>query len=206
MACSWSLSLRESITQAILGQCPVRRLPDNWLLPEFHLSGFRVYQALSIPPATFDSFRCQIDISQTIRAGNVKEHEPKNTKLTVAIAFVVVMVCAVDAYPCKTARSVSNLDMVREADAIVRVAAESYTVPPKAPTSPTGFDVEMDSRIRFKVLEVVRGKVPEELVLPRVLVDTDDFNDPPRSRERTTAPSRSPLTARAAPLCHKHRL
>lgn len=100
-----------------------------------------------------------------------------NTKLTVATAFIAVMVCAVDAYPCKTARSVSNVDMVREADAIARVAAENYTVASKAPISPTGFDVETDSRIRFKVLEVVRGKVPEELVLPGVLVDTDDFSD-----------------------------
>jgi hypothetical protein len=100
-----------------------------------------------------------------------------NTRLTVIIAFVAVMVCAVDVYPCKTARSVSNVDMVREADAIVRVSAENYTVAPKAPISPTGFDVESDSRIRFKVLEVVRGKVSGGLVLPGVLVDTDDFND-----------------------------
>jgi hypothetical protein len=87
------------------------------------------------------------------------------------------MVCPVDAYPCKTARSVSRLEMVREADAIVRVIAENYTVAPKAPISSTGFDVQTDSRIRFKVLEVVRGKVPGDLVLPGVLVGTDDFND-----------------------------
>jgi hypothetical protein len=112
-----------------------------------------------------------------MQVGSAKEHESMNTKLTVATAFVAVMVCAVDAYPCKTARSVSSVDMVREADAIVRVAAENYTVAPKSPISPTGFDVERDSRIRFKVLEVIRGKVSEELVLPGVLVDTDDFND-----------------------------
>ena len=106
------------------------------------------------------------------------EYELMNTRrLSVATAFVAVMICAVDAYPCKTTRSVSNVDMVREADAIVRVSAENYTVAPKAPISPTGFDVETDSRIRFKVLEVVRGKVPGELDLPGVLVDTDDFND-----------------------------
>jgi hypothetical protein len=87
------------------------------------------------------------------------------------------MVCAFDAYPCKTARSVSNIDMVREADAIVWAIAENYTVPPRAPTSPTSFDVEKDSRIRFRVLDVIRGKVPGNLVLPGVLVDTDDFND-----------------------------
>src|SRR5229473_2295351 len=101
-----------------------------------------------------------------------------NVKLTVVTAFVAAMVCAVATYPCKTARSVSNVEMVREADAIVRVSAENYTVPPKAPISSTGFDVESDSRIRFKVLEVVRGQVTaDHLVLPGVIVDTDDFND-----------------------------
>ena len=99
-----------------------------------------------------------------------------NVKLTLVIPFVA-MVCAVDAYPCKTARSVSNVDMVREADAIVRASSEIYTVAPKAPTSSTGFDLETHSRIRFKVLEVIRGKVPVDLVLPGVLVDMDDFND-----------------------------
>jgi hypothetical protein len=100
-----------------------------------------------------------------------------NASLAVVTALVASMVCAVDVYPCKTARSVSNVDMVREADAIVRVIAENYTVAPKAPISSTGFDVESDSRIRFKLLEVVRGKVPGDLVLPGVLVDMDDFND-----------------------------
>jgi hypothetical protein len=101
-----------------------------------------------------------------------------NVRLAGVTAVVAVMVCALDAYPCKTARSVSNIDMVREADAIVRVSAENYTVAPKAPISSTGFDVESDSRIRFKVFEVVRGKIPDDhLVLPGILVDTDDFND-----------------------------
>jgi len=83
-----------------------------------------------------------------------------NVKVAVVTAFVAAMVCAVDAYPCKTARSVSNVDMVREADAIVRASTENYTVAPRAPTSSTRFDLETDSRIRFKVLEVVSGKVP----------------------------------------------
>jgi hypothetical protein len=106
-----------------------------------------------------------------------QEQKSMNVKLTAATAFVAALVCAVEAYPCKIARSVSDVDMVREADAIVRASAENYTVAPKAPTSSRGFDLETDSRIRFKVLEVVRGKVPVHLVLPGVLVDIDDFND-----------------------------
>jgi hypothetical protein len=100
-----------------------------------------------------------------------------NTRLIAATAVYAGMLWGVGAYPCKTAGSVSSVDMVREADAIVRASAENYAVPPKAPISPTGFDVETDSKIRFKVLEVLRGKVSGELVLPGVLVDTDDFND-----------------------------
>lgn len=98
-------------------------------------------------------------------------------KLASASIFFAAMVCAVVAYPCKTTRRVSNADMVREADAIVRARAENYTVAPKASPSSTGFDVESDSRIRFKVLEVIRGKVPGDLILPGVLADADDFND-----------------------------
>jgi len=99
-----------------------------------------------------------------------------NIKLT-AMALVALMVCAADAYPCKTSRRVSNADMVREADAIARVTAERYAVAPRVSNSPTGLDVQTDSRIRFKVLEVIRGKVPADVVLPGVLVEADDFND-----------------------------
>jgi hypothetical protein len=99
-----------------------------------------------------------------------------NVGLAEVTALVAMMVCAVDAYPCKTARLVSNVDMVREADAIVRATAEDYTPALRNRGSREGF--EPDSRIRFKVLEVVRGQITgDHLVLPGVLVDTDDFND-----------------------------
>jgi hypothetical protein len=99
-----------------------------------------------------------------------------NTRLTVVTACVAVMVCTVDAYPCKTALPVSNVDMVQKADAIVRATAEDYALAPRNPVTWT--DLGPDSRIRFKVLEVVRGKIPaDHLVLPGVLVDKDDFND-----------------------------
>ena len=96
-----------------------------------------------------------------------------NVRLPAVMIVVASMLCALEAYPCKTARSVSNVDMVREADAILRVSAEDYA---PAPRNQEGF--EPDSNIRFKVLEVVRGKVTgDHLVLPGILVDTDDYND-----------------------------
>jgi hypothetical protein len=102
-----------------------------------------------------------------------------NLRLAAGMTFAAAMVCAVDAYSCKTAREVSNVVMIRESDAIVRVSAEDYAFAPKAPTSLTGINQDSYSRIRFKVLEVIRGKTIGELVLPGVLVDADDFNEFP---------------------------
>jgi len=99
-----------------------------------------------------------------------------NVTVTGVAAIVVGLLCATDVYPCSIARPVSNVEMVREADAIVRATAENYAFAPKNPGSWSGF--VPDSRIRFKVLEVVRGKLPADyLVLPGLLVAADDFND-----------------------------
>jgi hypothetical protein len=99
--------------------------------------------------------------------------------LAVGTAFITLLACATEAYSCKTAKPVSNADMVREADVIVRASAENYAVPPKAPISQTGFDVDSGSRIHFRVLEVIKGKTVADVVLPGTLVDIDDFNDQP---------------------------
>jgi hypothetical protein len=97
-------------------------------------------------------------------------------RLTGVCALLVGLFCATGAYPCKTARPVSNLEMVREADAIVLAKAENYAITPTNPVTWSGF--VPDSKIHFKVLEVVRGKLEgDHLILPGILVDTDDFND-----------------------------
>ena len=101
-----------------------------------------------------------------------------NVKLSAGMATVAMMMCVTGAYPCKTALPISNVDMVREADVIVRVEAEKYVLAPKNPDTWTG--IEPDSKISFKVLEVVRGKMQADyLILPGILVQTDDFNDQP---------------------------
>jgi hypothetical protein len=65
--------------------------------------------------------------------------------------------------------------MVKEADVIVRAIAKQYDVASKDPNSwTTG---EPDSRVRFEVLEVIRGKTLANLILPGYLSDEDDFND-----------------------------
>jgi hypothetical protein len=79
------------------------------------------------------------------------------------------------AYPCSIGGKISNLQMVDAAEAIVRATAVEYASPPSDPKIwTTGTP---DSKIRFKVVEVIRGPVISNLILPGYLVDRDDFND-----------------------------
>src|ERR1700693_1556224 len=80
-----------------------------------------------------------------------------------------------EAFPCSIAGKVSNLEMVNGADSIVRARAVEYAAPPSNPNiRTTGVP---DSKIRFKVIESIRGPVISDLILPGYLVDRDDFND-----------------------------
>jgi len=81
------------------------------------------------------------------------------------------------AYPCQRATPVSSIEMVKQADVIVRAIAEKYDVPPKNPNVvTTGVP---DSTVHFHVLEVIRGDARTDLTLAAYLSDKDDFNDHP---------------------------
>ncbi len=88
--------------------------------------------------------------------------------------FVATMVFTVRAYPCSIVGKISSVEMVNAADAIVRARAVEYAVFPKGALWTTGTP---DSKIRFQVIETIRGPVPSDLILPGYLVDRDDFND-----------------------------
>jgi hypothetical protein len=98
-----------------------------------------------------------------------------NAKPTLMMVFVAVIVSATDMYPCEIPQKErSSAEMVEQSDAIVRVRAVEYVI---APQNPNVFTTgEPDSMIRFKVLEVIRGAISRELILPGYLVDKDDFN------------------------------
>ncbi|HLY16196.1 MAG TPA: hypothetical protein VKR61_03185 [Bryobacteraceae bacterium] len=85
---------------------------------------------------------------------------------------------AVFAYPvhaCSIVGSISNLKLVDDAEMIIRAKAVEYASPPSNPRMwTTGVP---DSRIRFNVIERIRGAEISELILPGYLVDRDDFND-----------------------------
>jgi len=87
------------------------------------------------------------------------------------------MLCVPEAgLACQRTSPISASEMIRGADAIVRALASEYVTPPADPNlMTTGVP---DSRIRFKVLEVIRGRgIQNEIILPGYLSNQDDFND-----------------------------
>jgi hypothetical protein len=86
-------------------------------------------------------------------------------------------------HACTVVRMISNVEMVKAADAIVRATAVEYAQPPSDSRVRAGVP---DSRIRFKVIETVEGHIAPDVILPGYLVSTDDFNDqmPPYSLVR----------------------
>jgi hypothetical protein len=82
-----------------------------------------------------------------------------------------------EGHTCSVNGIISNVDMVTAADAVVRAKAVEYASPPSDPhTWTTGVP---DSRVRFKVIETIRGQSISDLIQPGYLVRADDFNDRP---------------------------
>jgi len=99
-----------------------------------------------------------------------------NAKFVRLSTIVIGLSFATNVRPCSILRPVSNVEMVRGADVIVRATAEDYAVPPKKSNTFSTF--MPDSQVRFKVLEVIRGKLSDDyLLIHGTLVDLDDFND-----------------------------
>jgi hypothetical protein len=77
--------------------------------------------------------------------------------------------------PCSVIKLTSNLELVSNADAVIRAKAIAYANA-KPPADPNIFGMP-DSRVQFKVVEMIRGLNVSEVILPGYLVDGDDFND-----------------------------
>jgi hypothetical protein len=78
-------------------------------------------------------------------------------------------------WPCSVAKITSNVDLVRNADVVIRAKAVEDAMPPSDPD--IWINGVPDSKVRFKELEVIRGQDVSGLVLPGYLVQRDDFND-----------------------------
>jgi hypothetical protein len=88
-------------------------------------------------------------------------------------AIFVSLAFAMCSFPCRIGRPVSPEEVVRKADVIVRASAESLVRGASVSSS-----YQPDSRVQFKVLEIVRGRITGDRIdLRGALVDTDDFND-----------------------------
>lgn len=98
-------------------------------------------------------------------------HMMVNSPILLSVALTASF-CAPGARACQAPQP-SAVAMVREAQVIIRATPEFYV---RAATDPLSYDP--DSKIQFKVLEVIRGEITENhVVLTGALVDTDDFND-----------------------------
>lgn len=79
------------------------------------------------------------------------------------------------AWACSVVKITSNVELVHQADSIIRAKAVEYAKPPSNPNiRTTGVP---DSEVRFEQLEVIRGGDASGLVLPGYIVQRDDFND-----------------------------
>jgi len=82
-----------------------------------------------------------------------------------------------EGHTCTVSGIISNVELVKAADAVVRAKVVEYVRPPNDPSIwTTGVP---DSRVRFKVIETVRGQTIQDLVLPGYIVSADDYNDKP---------------------------
>jgi hypothetical protein len=91
-----------------------------------------------------------------------------------SIAFGI-SVASGGAWACSVIDITSNIELVRQADSVIRAKAMEYAKPPSNPDIwTTGVP---DSEVRFEQLEVIRGAEAAGLVLSGYLVQIDDFND-----------------------------
>lgn len=81
----------------------------------------------------------------------------------------------VGAWACSVVKMTTNIELIQQADSVIRAKAIRYSEPPSNPNSwTTGVP---GSKVQFKELEVIRGIDAPGLILPGYLIQQDDFND-----------------------------
>ena len=105
-----------------------------------------------------------------------------NLKCSVAQCVLLVVLAATPAYPCDVfGPRPSPSDLVRQSDRIVVAKALAYTT--NVPDPKYGANGLPEPRVRFQIIETLKGPAGVELVIPAFLTDVDDFNsEPPPSR------------------------
>lgn len=97
--------------------------------------------------------------------------------IRVAIVIAVVLVCAAPAWPCTVVGPLpSAQDLIRRAQAIVRVRAEGLANSPGR----SGIMAASTTQVLFTVLDVLKGRVPKNRIeFNGTLSERDDRNDGP---------------------------
>ena len=91
-------------------------------------------------------------------------------------AFLLALCVPAASRACSISHLATPAELTQQADAIVHARAVGYETAPRSKWWTTG---EPDSRVRFQVLETLRGTAPSTLVLHGYLAQGDDFNDQP---------------------------
>ena len=95
--------------------------------------------------------------------------------LTVLLS-VLLLAKASSIQACQIIKSTPPEELVAQADVIVRATADSYDKAPEGNLRTTGLP---ESTVKFKIVETLKGKVSEPLLIYGYLSDKDDYNDVP---------------------------
>jgi hypothetical protein len=86
-----------------------------------------------------------------------------------------ILAMPIAAEACSVSHIPSGIELVTNADVVIRARAVDYKTPPANPSIwTTGVP---DSVVSFQVLETIRGETPLNLPLHGYLTQRDDFND-----------------------------
>ena len=89
--------------------------------------------------------------------------------------LLCILAAPIAAQACSVTHIPSGVELVTNADVVIRARAVDYKTPPANPNIwTTGVP---DSVVSFQVLETIRGETPLNLALRGYLTQRDDFND-----------------------------
>jgi hypothetical protein len=91
------------------------------------------------------------------------------------LSSVMLLLAHVSVQACR-AKPAPPKELVQQADVIVRVTADGYDKAPENDYWTTGLP---ESIVKFKVIETLKGKLTEPLLIYGYLTDKDDYNELP---------------------------
>ena len=100
----------------------------------------------------------------------------KRILFSIVLASAILLGIQDSVQACQILKATPPEELITLADVIVRATAESYEQAPEGDLRTTGLP---KSTIKFKVVETLKGKVTDPLLIFGYLSDKDDYNDKP---------------------------